>query len=161
MDLLERIKNKTSIDVDFLMKRLKSDLLKVSIKDKKSEVKIKEMMIETIYETMLIILDVTHGLKVPEELYTTWLRMAKDYWYLNENNKKCEQFLSMESQAENNNNVKIKSIQVGDTTTTFADPSAQIEMNGVRYNTGTIDFSEDILVEKYKKDLYRHRRVRW
>jgi len=48
MDLLERIKNKTSIDVDFLMKRLKSDLLKVSIKDKKSEVKIKEMMIETV-----------------------------------------------------------------------------------------------------------------
>ena len=49
----------------------------------------------------------------------------------------------------------------GDTTTTFADTSSQIEINGTTYNTGTVDFDEDILVEKYKKALYENRRMRW
>ena len=57
--------------------------------------------------------------------------------------------------------MKIKSIAVGDTTTTFADTQNQVEINGVTYSTGTINFDTDILVEKYKKDLYRHRKMRW
>ena len=49
----------------------------------------------------------------------------------------------------------------GDTTTTFADTSSQVEINGIIYSTGTVEYSEDGLIEKYKKDLYRHRKMRW
>lgn len=160
MNLLEKIKSKTKIDVDFLIERLKSDLTNVEINDRKKESFVKEKITETIYETMLIILDTTHQPQISERLYTTWIRMSKDYWYLSKNDKKCNKFLEMENQSENDN-IKIKSIQIGDTTTTFADTSSQIEINGTTYNTGTIDFNEDILVEKYKKYLYRHRKMRW
>ena len=90
------------------------------------------------------------------------LGKAKDYWYLNKyDNQFVTSGSSSESSSEESSNIKIKSIQAGDTTTTFADTSSQININGTTYNTGTIDFSEDILVEKYKKDLYRHRKMRW
>ena len=58
-------------------------------------------------------------------------------------------------------NVKVKSVQIGDTTTTFVDKTSQVEINGIIYNTGTVNYSEDGLIEKYKKDLYRHRKMRW
>lgn len=57
-------------------------------------------------------------------------------------------------------NMKVKSIQEGDTTVDFADATS-VNINGIIYNTGTLEFSEDVLVEKYKKDLYRHRKMRW
>ena len=57
-------------------------------------------------------------------------------------------------------NMKVKSIQEGDTTVDFADATS-VNINGIIYNTGTLEFSEDALVEKYKKDLYRHRKMRW
>ena len=85
--------------------------------------------------------------------------MVKDYWYLNKYDKLFIKDTDINSDA--NSNMKIKSVQIGDTTTTFADTSSQIDINGTTYNTGTVDFDEDILVEKYKKDLYRHRKMRW
>ena len=87
--------------------------------------------------------------------------MTKDYWYLNKYDTLFQNDNS-EAQNENSNSNKksIKSIQVGDTTTTFVDKSSQIEINGTTYNTGTINFDENILKEKYKSALYRHRRFR-
>lgn len=162
MDILKKIKSSTSIDMDEFVKRLESELSISSISNTEQKKKAQEQLIYSIYDIMIIILDVTHQSKVPEGLYTTWLRMIKDYWYLN---KYDSQFVtsgsSSESSSEESSNIKIKSIQAGDTTTTFADTSSQININGTTYNTGTIDFSEDILVEKYKKDLYRHRKMRW
>lgn len=116
-------------------------------------------LICSIYDTMIIILGKTHQEKILNNLYTTWLRMTKDYWYLNKYDKLFVKNIDINS--DENSNLKIKSIQIGDTTTTFADTSSQIEINGTTYNTGTVDFDEDILVEKYKKALYENRRMRW
>lgn len=159
MDILEKIKNRTKIDINVFIERLSKELSINTISDKDKKASAEEQLLYSVYDVMIIILDVTHQPKVPEGLYTTWLRMIKDYWYLNKYDK---QFVSnTETSAESNSNIKIKSIQEGDTTTTFADTSSQIDINGTTYNTGTIDFSDDILLEKYKKDLYRHRKMRW
>ena len=159
MTILEKIKSRTKIDIDVFISRLKKEFSIDTISDKNKKESAIEQLEYSIYDTMIIILDVTHQPKVPEGLYTTWLKMVKDYWYLNKYNEKFNS--SSETSTEENSNIKIKSIQAGDTTTTFADTSSQININGVPYNTGTIDFSEDILLEKYKKDLYRHRKMRW
>lgn len=159
MDILEKIKNRTTIDMSMFIKRLSKEISIDTIEDEKKKESAQEQLIYSIYDTMIIILDVTHQAKVIEALYTTWLRMTKDYWYLNKYDK---QFVSnVEIGSQENTNIKIKSIQTGDTTTTFADTSSQVDINGTTYNTGTIDFSDDILIEKYKKDLYRHRKMRW
>ncbi len=159
MTILEKIKNRTKIDIDVFIARLSKELSIDTISDKDKKASAIEQLEYSVYDIMIIILDVTHQPKVPEGLYTTWLRMIKDYWYLNKYDK---QFVSnTEASSESNSNIKIKSIQEGDTTTTFADTSSQIDINGTTYNTGTIDFSDDILIEKYKKDLYRHRKMRW
>lgn len=159
MNILEKIKNRTKIDINVFIERLSKELSINTISDKEKKASAEEQLLYAVYDIMVIILDVTHQPKVPEGLYTTWLRMTKDYWYLNKYDK---QFVSnTETSSESDSNIKIKSIQEGDTTTTFADTSSQIDINGTTYNTGTIDFSDDILVEKYKKDLYRHRKMRW
>ena len=159
MDILEKIKNRTTIDMSMFIKRLSKEISIDTIEDEKKKESAQEQLIYSIYDTMIIILDITHKAKVIEALYTTWLRMTKDYWYLNKYDK---QFVSnVEIGSQENTNIKIKSIQTGDTTTTFADTSSQVDINGTTYNTGTIDFSDDILIEKYKKDLYRHRKMRW
>ena len=129
----------------------------ISNDEKKKEAN--EQLVYCIYDVLVIILDVTHQNIISEGLYTTWLNMVKDYWYLN---KYDDQFVkSIDAEENEDKNVKVKSIQVGDTTTTFADTTSQIEINGTTYNTGTIDFDNDILIEKYKKALYRHRKMRW
>lgn len=159
MNILEKIKNRTKIDINVFIERLSKELSINTISDKEKKASAEEQLLYAVYDIMVIILDVTHQPKVPEGLYTTWLRMTKDYWYLNKYDK---QFVSnTETSSESDSNIKIKSIQEGDTTTTFADTSSQIDINGTTYNTGTIDFSDDILIEKYKKDLYRHRKMRW
>lgn len=157
--MLEEIYNKTNIDMTAFIKRLEIELSIVGIQDEEKKKMANAQLICSIYDTMIIILDTTHQEKVPEGLYTTWIRMIKDYWYLNKYDKQFVKNTDVDS--NENSNVKIKSIQIGDTTTTFADTSSQIDINGTTYNTGTIDFDEDILVEKYKKDLYRHRKMRW
>lgn len=159
MTILEKIKSRTKIDIDMFIARLSKELSIDTISDKDKKASAIEQLEYSIYDIMIIILDVIHQPKVPEGLYTTWLRMIKDYWCLNKYDK---QFVSNTgTSSESDSNIKIKSIQAGDTTTTFADTSSQIYINGTTYNTGTIDFSDDILLEKYKKDLYRHRKMRW
>ncbi len=157
-DLLSKIKNKTKIDINLLIERLKKEF-GLACYDNQEEVQ--GAILYAIYDTMIIILDTTHQKKVPEGLYTTWIRMIKDYWYLSKYDKHFETSSNLDGEQNNNQNMKIKSIAVGDTTTTFADTQNQVEINGVTYSTGTINFDTDILVEKYKKDLYRHRKMRW
>lgn len=149
MEVVEKLKNRTNIDVDQLIERLSKDL---SSKDT-SQIEY------ALYDTLVIILDVTHQPKVPSGLYTTWLRMTKDYWYLNGFDKLSKSDGEAEDKA--NEKREIQSISIGDTKTTFVDKSSQISINGVTYSTGTINYSEDALIEKYKKDLYRHRKMRW
>lgn len=155
MSVLEKIKSKTiNIDVELLKKRLIKELnLKNDNKDAISQVDY------ALLDTLVIILDTIHQPKVPDGLYTTWLRMTKDYWYLNGYDKLFKN--ASEGEENSKSNVKVKSLQVGDTTTTFADTTSQVEINGITYSTGTVEYSEDGLIEKYKKDLYRHRKMRW
>mgnify|MGYP000591778690 FL=1 len=157
--MLEEIYNKTNIDMTAFIKRLEIELSINGIKDEEKKKIASAQLVCSIYDTMIIILGKTHQEKILNELYTTWLRMTKDYWYLNKYDKLFVKNIDINS--DENFNLKIKSIQVGDTTTTFADTSSQIEINGTTYNTGTVDFDEDILVEKYKKALYENRRMRW
>lgn len=157
--MLEEIYNKTNIDMTAFIKRLEIELSINGIEDAEKKKIASAQLVCSIYDTMIIILGKTHQEKILNELYTTWLRMTKDYWYLNKYDKLFVKNIDISS--DENSNLKIKSIQVGDTTTTFADTSSQIEINGTTYNTGTVDFDEDILVEKYKKDLYENRRMRW
>ena len=146
MTILEKIKNRTKIDMDVFIARLSKELSIDTISDKDKKASAIEQLEYSIYDIMIIILDVTHQPKGPDGLYTTWLRMVKDYWYLN---KYDSQFVSSsETSSEENNNIKIKSIQAGDTTTTFADTSSQVNINGITYNTGTINFSEDVLLDE-------------
>ena len=157
--MLEEIYNKTNIDMTAFIKRLEIELSINGIKDEEKKKIASAQLVCSIYDTMIIILGKTHQEKILNELYTTWLRMTKDYWYLNKYDKLFVKNIDINS--DENSNLKIKRIQVGDTTTTFADTSSQIEINGTTYNTGTVDFDEDILVEKYKKALYENRRMRW
>ena len=153
MSVLEKLKSKTNnIDVEQLQKRLIKELkLTADNKDAITQVEY------SLLDTLVIILDTIHQSKIPDGLYTTWLRMTKDYWYLNGYDK----LFASKSEEDSKSNVKVKSVQIGDTTTTFADTTSQVEINGITYSTGTVEYSEDGLIEKYKKDLYRHRKMRW
>lgn len=155
--MLAEIKNKSCIDIDMFIARLENELNIDNVSDKEKKKKATTQLICAIYDTLIIILDKTHQDKVPKGLYTTWLGMIKDYWCLNQYDKKYV----LDNSFDSNDSTKIKSIQVGDTTTTFADTSSQIDINGTTYNTGTINYSDNILVEKYKKALYEHRKMGW
>lgn len=154
MTVLDKIKNRTKIDVDLLKKRLIKEL---NINEKIDDAV--EQLEYALFDILVIILDTTHQPKVPDGLYTTWLRMTKDYWYLNGYDKLFND--KTEGEGSSNSKAKVKSLQIGDTTTTFADTTSQVEINGVTYSTGTVEYSEDGLIEKYKKDLYRYRKMRW
>lgn len=155
MSVLEKIKSKTNkIDVESLKKRILKEL---NIKEDNND---GVLQVEySLLDTLVIILDTIHQEKIPDGLYTTWLRMTKDYWYLNGYDKLFND--TSEEEGNSKSNVKVKSLQIGDTTTTFADTNSQVEINGITYSTGTVEYSEDGLIEKYKKDLYRHRKMRW
>ena len=132
MNILDKIKGRTNIDVDIFVERLKKDFNIDKIENEEKREIANDEMLNSIYEVLILILDKIHQSKVPVGLYTTWLQMVRDYWYLNKY-----------------------------TTTTFADTSSQIDINGTTYNTGTVDFDEDMFIEKYKKRLYEHRKMRW
>ena len=147
MNILNEIKSRTEINMGLFVERLQNELKITNIQDEAKRNAAKVQLLYSISDTMCIILDTTHLSSIPESLYATWIRMTKDYWYLN---KYDNQFVK-----------NIDDEKTGDTTTTFADTTSQIEINGTTYNTGTIDFDNDILIEKYKKALYRHRKMRW
>jgi len=150
--------HKCLFDLKEVLSRLQVELKISKIEDSDKKDSALNQLKYTFKDVIIIILDYIHQNKVPDGLYTTFIKMVKDYWYLN---KYDEMFvLTDEEVEEKNNKFKIKSLQEGDTTTTFTDTSSQIEINGVTYNTGSVNFSEDILVNKYKSDLNRHRRLR-
>ena len=159
MSILDKIKGRTNIDVDIFVERLKKDFNIDKIENEEKKEIANEEILNSIYEVLILILDTINQNKIPVGLYTTWLEMVKDYWYLNKYDKKYVS--NIDTDESKNSNIRVKSIQVGDTTTTFADTSSQIDINGTTYNTGTVDFDEDMLIEKYKKRLYKHRKMRW
>lgn len=165
MTTLEKIKSKvTRIDIDELIKRLKIEL---KIKEKASETEDAEIKTSGVdgqvlleyamYDTLLIILDITHLKKINEDLYSIWISMIKDYWYLN----KYDNLIKSNDDDSDNEDIEVSSIKEGDTQVNFSSKSSTININGTKYSTGTINFDENILREKYKKDLYRHRVMRW
>ena len=151
MNILETLKNRTQIDIEYMIKRLKKEIPSED----------EELILDSLYDTMIIILDITHQPKVPSGLFTTWLRMTKDYWDLNGFNKIAEKNNEDTSEGEKIDEISVEEIKIGDTTTKFADETNSIEINGAKYKTGTVEYSEDALVERYKEDLYRHRKLRW
>lgn len=169
MAILEQIKSKTNIDVDnILIARLCRELKLPKEQITNDDGKVTEgdytqdsieQLEYDLFDVLIIILDNTNLYKVPKEIYSTVINMTKDYWYLNKHNLL---FLTdKEKQELEAEQMKVKSIEVGDTTTTFSDKQSQININGTTYNTGTINFDKNILVEKYKEDFYRHRQPRW
>lgn len=158
MTTLEKIKTKvTHIDIDELIKRLKMEL-KIINKEKEestSEINPNSLLEYAMYDTLLIILDITHQKKINESLYSIWISMIKDYWYLNKYDK------LINSSSEEEDNLEVSSIKEGDTQVNFSSNSSTIDINGTKYSVGTINFDINVLTEKYKKDLYRHRKFRW
>jgi len=169
MTMLEQIKRMTTIDVqNMLINRLCKELKlpKEEITDEEGNIIQSNYTEESItqleydiYEVLILIIDNINQAKVPKEMYTTVINMVRDYWYLNNHNFL---FLTDEEKQElESEQMKVKSITIGDTTTTFSDKQSQININGTTYNTGTIDFTKNILEEKYKEAFYRHRQPRW
>lgn len=133
------------IDIDYLIKRLGKEL--------NTE---KENLYEIVLDVVIIILDYTNQGKMKFLQSTMLLNMIKDYYSLKGYDK-----LDFEEGNKDNSNIKVKSISVGDTTTTFVDEQSQITINGITYNSGTIEFDKNILLEKYAEELNRHRKIRW
>lgn len=153
---LEKIKSKvTHIDIEELIVRLKIELKLSKEKDKEDE---RVLLEYAMYDTLLIILDITHLNKINDDLYSIWLNMIKDYWYLNKYDKLIK---STEEDDSDDEELEVSSIKTGDTQVNFSSKSSTININGTKYTTGNINFDENILREKYKEDLYRHRRFRW
>lgn len=147
MKILEVVKSKLdeSIDVENLTDRLSEEL---TIKD--------QDLYEVILDVIMIMLNYTHQERLEFLQRTTLINMIKDYCDLKGYNR-----LSDEEKDKNNLDMKVKSISVGDTTTTFIDTQSQVNVNGVTYNTGTIEFDKNILIEKYEQELNEYRRIRW
>ena len=158
MNILNEIKSRTEINMGLFVERLQNELKITNIQDEAKRNAAKEQLLYSISDTMCIILDTTHLSSIPKSLYATWIRMTKDYWYLNGYDNQFVKNIDVNSSSHMN--MKVKSIQEGDTTVDFADATS-VNINAIIYNTGTLEFSEDALVEKYKKDLYRHRKMRW
>lgn len=167
MTILEKIKSKiTRIDINELIERLKFELKIPEKKEAKDEestnsnVDNEKLLEYALYDTLLIILDVTHLKKVDDSLYSIWINMIKDYWYLNKYNellRNNEIAGSSESEATGD----VKSISQGNEKIEFYEKAPIVNINGVHYQAGTINFDTNILREKYKFDLYRHRVMRW
>lgn len=158
MNILNEIKSRTEINMGLFVERLQNELKITNIQDEAKRNAAKVQLLYSISDTMCIILDTTHLSSIPKSLYATWIRMTKDYWYLNGYDNQFVKNIDVNSSSDMN--MKVKSIQEGDTTVDFADATS-VNINGITYSTGTLEFSEDALVEKYKKDLYRHRKMRW
>ena len=161
MTILEKIKSKLSnIDINELMERLKLELNIIEENKQVDQEKAQKFLEFTIYDSILFILDITHLTKVDESLYNTFIDIIKDYWYLKGYNKLIKNSTA-ESNENDDNDMEVSSIKEGDTQVNFSSKANSIDINGTRYSTGTINFDKNILQEKYKSALYRHRRLRW
>lgn len=152
MDILQEIMKMTTIDIEALIDRLKTEL---DVKNKN-----KDKIHYVIFDVFNIILEITHQQKVIKEMYSIAHSMIVDYWNLLGYDKKIKES-NLSNNKNDNDNLPIKSIAIGDTTTTFEDTSSKVKMNGVYYETVPIDMAKDIITEKYQKRLYGWRKMRW
>lgn len=153
MDVLSELNKMTTINIEFLVNRLKDDL---NIKNKHIE-----KLYFAIYDVFNIIIGITHQSKINNQMSTIAYRMIKDYWYINGFDKIIQK-KEFNSKSDNEQEkLLIKSITIGDTTTTFEDNSSKMEIDGVKYDTETINISDDIITKKYEKELYKFRKMRW
>nr|DAO95561.1 MAG TPA: tail connector protein [Caudoviricetes sp.] len=157
MTILERIKSQSRINVDEVIERLTKEF-KVMSNEGKEQVNF------ALYSTLQLILNTTNRDYLIEDMYSLWVDMTKDYWYLNGYDKQYNSNNTSTEEQSSNADVKIKSIKRGDTETTFVETKNQTTINGVTYQTGTINFDEDTLTKKYIKRLYKFRKLgrrRW
>lgn len=153
MTIIERIKSQSRINVDEVLERLSKEF-KVTSDDGKEQINF------ALYSTLQLILNTTNRDYLIEDMYSIWVEMTKDYWYLNGYDKKYNSSNSTNIEEQSNNaDVKIKSIKRGDTETTFMETKNQTTINGTTYQTGTINFDEDALINKYIKRLYKFRKL--
>lgn len=151
MTILEKIKTKVSdINTDELITRL---VMELKLDDKNNDGM--NILNYAIFDVITIILDVTHLKKVDESMYSILINMIKDYWFLNNYNSLFNADEGDEDSSE------VSSIKLGDTKVDFSSKSSMININGTKYSTGTIEFDKNVLIERYKNDLYRHRKLRW
>ena len=151
MTILEKIKTKVSdINIDELITRL---VMELKLDDKNNDGM--NILNYAIFDVITIILDVTHLKKVDESMYSILINMIKDYWFLNNYNSLFNADEGDEDSSE------VSSIKLGDTKVDFSSKSSMININGTKYSTGTIEFDKNVLIERYKNDLYRHRKLRW
>lgn len=157
MTTLDKIKSKIiHIDINEIIQRLNIEL---NIKGNEEIKKKAQTLLEyAVYDTLLLILDVTNLTKIDESLYAIWINMIKDYWYLNKYDKLLKTNIEDET---DDDDLEVTSIKTGDTQVNFSSKSSTLNINGTKYSTGTINFDKNILIEKYKYDLYRHRKFRW
>lgn len=152
MTILERIKSQSRINVDEVIERLTKEF-KVMSNEGKEQVNF------ALYSTLQLILNTTNRDYLIEDMYSLWVDMTKDYWYLNGYDKQYNSNNTSTEEQSSNVDVKIKSIKRGDTETTFVETKNQTTINGVTYQTGTINFDEDTLTKKYIKRLYKFRKL--
>jgi hypothetical protein len=152
MTILERIKSQSRINVDEVIERLTKEF-KVMSNEGKEQVNF------ALYSTLQLILNTTNRDYLIEDMYSLWVDMTKDYWYLNGYDKQYNSNNTSTEEQSSNADVKIKSIKRGDTETTFVETKNQTTINGVTYQTGTINFDEDTLTKKYIKRLYKFRKL--
>lgn len=152
MTILERMKSQSRINVDEVIERLTKEF-KVTSDEGKEQVNF------ALYSTLQLILNTTNRDYLIEDMYSLWVDMTKDYWYLNGYDKQYNSNNTSTEEQSSNADVKIKSIKRGDTETTFVETKNQTTINGVTYQTGTINFDEDTLTKKYIKRLYKFRKL--
>lgn len=153
MTILERMKSQSRINVDEVIERLIKEFKVMSDEGK-------EQVNFALYSTLQLILNTTNRDYLIEDMYSLWVDMTKDYWYLNGYDKQYNTSNNENTEEQSSNaDVKIKSIKRGDTETTFVESKNQTTINGVTYQTGTINFDEDTLTKKYIKRLYKFRKL--
>lgn len=155
MTIIDKIKQQSRINVDEVTERL---IREFKIEDNEES---KIMLYDAMYGTLQIILNKTNRDYIIEDMYSLWVDMTIDYWYLNGFDKKYLESIKKEETTQNNDtNIKIKSIKRGDTETSFAENNNETTVNGTVYKTGTINYDEDVLLERYIKRLYGFRLLR-
>jgi len=150
MAILDKIKGQSRINVNEVI-----DILK-------SELKVTDDTIEklhySLYATLQFILNKTNRIYIIEDMFTLWVDMTKDYWFLNGYDKINNSSADKEqANKQDDEGLKVKRIERGDTNIEFRDSNNETTINGVTYKTGTIEYDDDLLLNKYLKRLYKFR----
>lgn len=155
MAIIDKIKQQSRINIDEVTERL---IREFKIEDNEES---KILLYDAMYGTLQIILNKTNRDYIIEDMYSLWIDMTIDYWYLNGFDKKYFKPIETDETKQNDNtNIKIKSIKRGDTETSFVENNNETTINGRVYKTGTINYDEDLLLNKYLKRLYGFRLLR-